>query len=187
MIDIVKIIDLHTFALKQAIEQASIEQRKSLVKALFSFYEKLPDFYVFIEKNYQITVNKTQLFDDIDHEFLIHYQQKIQRSNAAIDEYADDYEELDEIEVICLDAFSMMVSNQHKSQALVALLSAVIEVLDYYQNFSDQPKYWNVILEKEVLFQEQIMNDISTHITFDAAIYSDHYQNIEFTDLDGIS
>ena len=49
MIDIVKIIDLHTFALKQAIEQASIEQRKSLVKALFSFYEKLPHFYVSIE------------------------------------------------------------------------------------------------------------------------------------------
>ncbi|KAF1025372.1 MAG: hypothetical protein GAK29_01986 [Acinetobacter bereziniae] len=45
MMDIVKIIDLHIFALKQA-----IEQRKSLVKAIFSFYEKLPDFYVFIEK-----------------------------------------------------------------------------------------------------------------------------------------
>ncbi|WP_252509445.1 hypothetical protein [Acinetobacter bereziniae] len=50
MIDIVKIIDLHTFALKQAIEQASIKQRKSLVKALFSFYEKLPHFHVSIEK-----------------------------------------------------------------------------------------------------------------------------------------
>ncbi|WP_336932457.1 hypothetical protein [Acinetobacter bereziniae] len=186
MIDIVKIIDLHTFALKQAIEQASIEQRKSLVKALFSFYEKLSHFYVSIEKNYQITINKSQLFNDIDHELLIHYQQKIQRSNSAIDEYADDYEELDEIEVICLDAFAMMVSNQHKSQALVALLSGVIEVLDYYQNFSDQPEYWNAILEKEVLFQEQIMNDISTHITFDATIYAHRYQNIEFPDLDGI-
>ncbi|WP_287912569.1 hypothetical protein [Acinetobacter sp.] len=50
MIDIVKIIDLHTFALKQSIEQASIEQRKSLVKAIFSFYEKLPLFYFYIEK-----------------------------------------------------------------------------------------------------------------------------------------
>ncbi|WP_252509444.1 hypothetical protein [Acinetobacter bereziniae] len=117
---------------------------------------------------------------------MIHYQQKIQRSNAAIDEYVDDYEELDEIEVICLDAFAMMVSKQDKSQALVALLSGVIELLDYYQNFSDQPKYWNAILEKEVLFQEQIMNDISTHITFDVSIYAHRYQNIEFPDLDGI-
>ncbi|KAF5294565.1 hypothetical protein FQR65_LT19972 [Abscondita terminalis] len=83
-------------------------------------------------------------------------------------------------------AFAMMVSKQDKSQALVALLSGVIELLDYYQNFSDQPEYWNAILEKEVLFQEQIMNDISTHITFDVAIYAHRYQNIEFPDLDGI-
>ncbi|MBJ9951734.1 MULTISPECIES: hypothetical protein [unclassified Acinetobacter] len=186
MIDIVKIIDLHTFALKQSIEQASIEQRKSLVKAIFSFYEKLPLFYFYIEKNYKITINKSQLFDDIDHELLIDYQQKIQRSNAVIDEYTDDYETLDEIEVICLDAFAMMVAKQSKSQALVALFSAVIEVLDYYQNFSDQPEYWNAILEKEVLFQEQIIHDISSHIIFDSAIYTSQYQNIEFKCLDEI-
>ncbi len=30
------------------------------------------------------------------------------------------------------------------------------------------------------------MNDISTHITFDVAIYAHRYQNIEFPDLDGI-
>jgi hypothetical protein len=184
--DIVKIIDLHVFALKQAVEHASIEQRKSLVKAIFSFYEKLPHFYIYLEKNYQIKIDKTQLFHDIDHELLIDYQQKIQRSNAAIDEYAEDYQELDEVEVICLDAFSMMVSNQHKSQALVALFSAVIEVLDYYQNFSDQSMYWNAVLEKEILFQEQIIRDISTHIIFDTTIYANHYQNIAFTDWDEI-
>ncbi|MFW1851009.1 hypothetical protein ACG9XR_10615 [Acinetobacter guillouiae] len=107
--DIVKIIDQHSFALRQAIEQASLEQRKSLVKAVFAFYEKLPNFQSAIEQNYQIKIDKKQLFQDIDQENLIDYQKRIRQSNACVDEYADDYEELAAIEVISLDAFFLMV------------------------------------------------------------------------------
>lgn len=75
--DILKVIDQHSFALRQAIEQASLEQRKSLVKAIFAFYEKLPNFQSSIEQNYQIKIDKKQLFHDIDQENLIDYQKRI--------------------------------------------------------------------------------------------------------------
>ncbi|MDN5490869.1 MAG: hypothetical protein L0G57_11040 [Acinetobacter sp.] len=182
--DIVKIIDQHSFALRQAIEQASLEQRKSLVKAVFAFFEKLPTFQSAIEQNYQIKIDKKQLFHDIDQENLIDYQKQIRQLNALVDEYADDYEELAAIEVISLDAFFLMVSNQNKSQHLVALFNAMIEVLDYYENFSENSIYWNEVLEKEILLQEQIIKQIATHIIFDESIYCVHYQTIEFPDLD---
>lgn len=60
--DIVKIIDQHSFALRQAIERASLEQRKSLVKAVFAFYEKLPTFQSAIQQNYQIKIDKNNYF-----------------------------------------------------------------------------------------------------------------------------
>lgn len=182
--NIVQIIDQHTFALKHAIEQASLMQRKSLVKAVFGFYEKLPHFYQTIEQYYHIHIENNQLLKDIDQENLALYQNQIKLANAEVDEYSDDYEELEAIQIIALDAFSMVVSNQNKSKNLLALLSSVIEVLDYYENFSDDPAYWNQVLEQEIIFQKQIMNEISENVIVDESIYVQRYQSIEFADLD---
>ena len=182
--NIVQIIDQHTFALKHAIEQASLTQRKSLVKAVFGFYQKLPHFYQTLEQCYHIHIDNNQLFKDIDQENLAFYQGQIKLANAEIDEYSDDYEALEAIQVITLDAFLMMVSNQNKSKNLLALLSGIIEVLDYYENFSDDPTYWNQVLEQEIIFQKQIMNEISENVIVDESIYAQRYQSIEFADLD---
>lgn len=182
--NIVQIIDQHTFALKRAIELASVAQRKSLVIAIYGFYQRLPHFENIIERHYQIRIDNKKLFKDIEQENLTHYQSQIKQANAAIDEYADDYEELEATQIIALDAFSMIVSNQNKSNNLVALFSSVIEVLDYYENFSEDPAFWNQILEQEITFQKQIMNEISENVIVDESIYAQRYQHIEFPDLD---
>ena len=182
--NIVQIIDQHTFALKRAIEQASLIQRKSLVIAIFGFYQRLPHFESIIERHYQIRIDNKQLLKDIELENLSVYQSQIKQANASVDEYAEDYEELEATQMIALDAFSMMVSNQKNSKNLVALFSGIIEVLDYYENFSEDSAYWHQILEQEITFQKQIMNEISENVIVDESIYVQRYQAIEFPDLD---
>ena len=182
--NIVNIIDQHTFALKHAVAQASIQQRKSLVKAIFNFYAKLPDFEKVIAEHYQIHINQTQLFDDIEQDNLSTYQQQIQQANASMDEYADDYEEQEALVVNALDAFALMVADQGKAQALVALFSMIIELLDYYANFADNTADWQLLLEKEIIFQQQIFRQIAEKCLFDSSVYCVQYQNVEFTVLD---
>ena len=182
--NIVQIIDQHTFALKRAIEQVSLIQRKSLVIAIFGFYQRIPHFENIIERHYQIRIDNKQLFKDIELENLSAYQSQIKQANANIDEYAEDYEESEATQMIVLDAFSMMVLNQKDSKKLLALFSGMIELLDYYENFSEDPAFWHQILEQEIIFQEKIMNEISEHIIFDDSIYTKRYQHIEFPDLD---
>ena len=182
--NIVNIIDQHTFALKHAVAQASIQQRKSLVKAIFNFYAKLPDFEKVIAEHYQIHINQTQLFDDIEQDNLSTYWQQIQQANASIDEYADDYEEQEALVVNALDAFALMVADQAKVQALVALFSMIIELLDYYANFADNATDWQLLLEKEIAFQQQIFRQIAEKCLFDSSVYCVQYQNVEFTVLD---
>ena len=182
--NIVNIIDQHTFALKHAVAQASIQQRKSLIKAIFNFYAKLPDFEKVIAEHYQIHINQTQLFDDIEQDNLSTYWQQIQQANASIDEYADDYEEQEALVVNALDAFALMVADQAKVQALVALFSMIIELLDYYANFADNATDWQLLLEKEIAFQQQIFRQIAEKCLFDSSVYCVQYQNVEFTVLD---
>ena len=182
--NIVNIIDQHTFALKHAVAQASIQQRKSLIKAIFNFYAKLPDFEKVIAEHYQIHINQTQLFDDIEQDNLSTYWQQIQQANASIDEYADDYEEQEALVVNALDAFALMVADQAKVQALVALFSMIIELLDYYANFADNAADWQLLLEKEIIFQQQIFRQIAEKCLFDSSIYCVQYQNVEFAVLD---
>ena len=54
----------------------------------------------------------------------------------------------------------------------------------YYENFSEDSAYWHQILEQEITFQKQIMNEISENVIVDESIYIQRYQAIEFPDLD---
>lgn len=185
--NIVQIINQHHFALKRAIEQSSVQQRKSLVAAIFSFYLKLPYFKETVEKHYQIKLDQQQILVDIAQNKLSDYQAKIQQANALVDEYANDpehgYEELEALETMSLDGFFMLLSDQHDAQNLIGLFSSIIEVLDYYENFSDDPSYWNGVLAQEIAFQEKMMLEITSEKIFDESTYRERYQEIHFTDL----
>ena len=86
--------------------------------------------------------------------------------------------------VNALDAFALMVADQGKAQALVALFSMIIELLDYYANFADNAADWQLLLEKEIIFQQQIFGQIAEKCLFDSSIYCVQYQNVEFAVLD---
>ncbi|MDR2234943.1 MAG: hypothetical protein LBE92_02360 [Chryseobacterium sp.] len=176
--DIVKHIAKHTEDLRNGFTDSSPEQRKSLVTAVLRFYFLLDDFDGIIARYINISLEKEQLIADINRENTRHYQEANEKSLAETDEYADDYEEPDPIELFVLDAFSNAVSDLNKVENIVGLLIGVIDTLDYYENFSDHPEFWNEILEKEVRFQNEISSDIKSQKIFDPMMYHERYHKI---------
>lgn len=181
--DIVKHIKQHTKNVQNGLILALPEQRQNLKITALGFYMLLPDFEKVISKYIKIDIDKNQLISDIKNEHIAYYQREIEKSNAEIDVYSDDYEEPEQIEIFILGAFDHIVSDTNDTKNLVGLLIGIIDTLDYYENFSDKPKYWNDLLEKEVAFQNEILNNIKSQEVFDTSIYQKRYNKVEFTSL----
>jgi len=181
--DIVKHINQHTETLQNRLTTASPEQRQNLKVATLGFYFLLPDFEEIISKYIKVDIDKTQLASDISIGNIKNHQKASEKSNAEIDVYADNYEEPEQIEIIILEAFENAVSDIENTGGLLGLFIGIIDTLDYYENFSDEPEYWNELLEKELAFQNKIMNMLKTQELFGTSIYQKRYAKVEFSKL----
>lgn len=181
--DIVKYIKQHTENLQNGIIATSSEQRQNLKIVALSFYFLLPDFAETIRKYIKIDFDKKQFINDISNGNVETYQKESEKSNNEIDVYADDYEEAEQTEIFILDAFDCAISDTKNTESLVGLFVGIIDTLDYYENFSDEPEYWNDLLEKEVAFQNEMLNKIKSQELFDNSIYQKRYNNVEFAEL----
>ncbi len=181
--DIVKHIKQHTENLQNGLIATSSEQRQNLKVAALGFYALLPDFEEVVRKYIKIYFDNKQLISDIKNENVENYRKACDKSNAEIDPYSDDFEELEQIEIFILGAFENLVSETENIGSLVGLFIGIIDTLDYYENFSDQPEYWNDLLEKEVAFQNEILTTLKTKGTFNTSIYQKRYGDVEFIDL----
>jgi hypothetical protein len=181
--DIVKQIDQHTKNLVDGLVSSSLEQRKSLAISILGFYYQLPKFEETIHKYIGIKVKRNQLFLDIINGHIENYLETIEKSNVAIDVYADTYEEPEPIEIFMLDAFASGTSDLKFTTKIVALFIGIIDTLDYYENFSDRPEFWNNLLEKEVEFQKEVLIQLGSKQAFDASMYQKRYKNVNFDEL----
>lgn len=181
--DIVKHIKRHCENLQIELSKSSTEHRKSLKLATLGFYFLLPNFEEVIKKYIKIDMDRQQLISDIKNKNVENYQKAIEKSNAETDEYSDDFEEAEPIEIFILDAFANATSNLADLNSLEGLFTGIIDTLDYYENFSDNPEYWNNCLEKEVAFQTEILSMIKTQHTFDTSIYQKRYNDVEFNKI----
>lgn len=77
-----------------------MEQRKSLAISILGFYSQLPNFEGTIHKYIGIKVKRHQLISDINNGHIQNYQKSIEKSNADIDVYADNYEVPEPIEIL---------------------------------------------------------------------------------------
>lgn len=181
--DIVKQIDQNTKSLVDGLVSSSLEQRKNLAISILGFYYQLPKFEETIHKYIGIKVKRNQLFLDINNGHIENYLQTIEKSNADIDVYADNYEEPEPIEIFILDAFASGTSDLKFTTKIVALFIGIIDTLDYYENFSDRPEFWNNLLEKEVEFQKEVLIQLGSKQAFDASMYQKRYKNVNFDEL----
>ena len=178
--DIVKHIKQHTEKLQNRLVETSPEQRQNLKVIALGFYALLPDFEEAISKYIKMDVNEKQLISDIKNGNVDNYRKAFEKSYAETDPYLDDFEELEQIEIFILDAFENLVSETNNTESLVGLFIGIIDTLDYYENFSENPEYWNDLLEKEITFQNEILATLKTKVTIDTSIYQKRYENVEF-------
>ena len=181
--DIVKQIDQHTKSLNDGLVSSSLEQRKSLAISILGFYFQLSKFRETIHKYIGIKVKSNQLIADINKGNIENYQEAIEKSNADVDVYADNYEEPEPIEIFMLDAFDSATSDLKFTTRIVALFIGIIDALDYYENFSDRSEFWNNLLEKELEFQNDILIQLGLKQAFDASMYQNRYENVDFDEL----
>lgn len=181
--DIVKHIKQHNENLQSGLIATSPEQRQSLKVTTLGFYALLPDFEEVVRKYTKIDIDNKQLIYNIKNENVENYRKACFNSSAEIDPYSDDFEELEQIEIFILDAFENLVSETENLESLIGLFIGIIDTLDYYENFSDNPEYWNDLLEKEVEFQDEILNSLKMNGTFDTSIYEKRYENVDFSEL----
>ena len=181
--DIVKQIDQHTKSLVDGLVRSSLEQRKSLAISILGFYFQLPNFKETIYKYIRIRIKKQQLISDINNGLVQNYQEAIEKSNADADVYVDNYEEPEPIEIFILDAFASGTSDLKFTTKIVALFIGIIDTLDYYENFSDRPEFWNNLLEKEVEFQKEVLIQLGSKQAFDASMYQKRYKDVNFDEL----
>ncbi|TJZ61510.1 hypothetical protein FAZ15_09985 [Sphingobacterium olei] len=71
-----------------------------------------------IEQSIKYPIDKEKLIDDLIKESTSSYQEIMEKSTADVDEYVDDYEELEQIPIFILDA----VSNPQLLQISIIML-----------------------------------------------------------------
>lgn len=178
--DITKIITQHTNFLNETLNSFSLDQRKDLIKTLLHFYFLLPDFEKTIEYHLKINIEKNDLIFKIENNELDDYRKANQKSIEDLDPYDENYEEIEEIETNILDAFSFSISDLNNSDYATRLFIGIINILDYYENFSDDPKYWNNLLELEINFQKTILLELISGTAININIYHERYKDVIF-------
>ncbi|TDQ79466.1 hypothetical protein [Sphingobacterium yanglingense] len=179
--DIVKHITTHTERLRADLAQASSEQLQGIRTMTLRFFFLLPDFEGIVRQYINIEINREQLLADIDSDTLEYYQQAIEVSNAQVDVYADDYEELEQLELFVLNAFEYATTGSNPMDAAVNLLLEIIDTLDYYENFSENPEYWNKLLEEEIAFQNELLEQVKANERIPMDSYDQRYRKVPFT------
>lgn len=76
------------------------------------------------------------------------------------------------------------MADNNKKESVVALFLGIIDTLDHYENFSEEPEYWNQLLEEEIVFQSELLTLLQSKVQLNTSIYEDRYKMVEFPDLE---
>jgi hypothetical protein len=168
----------HCAFLQTQLSNKSETEKQTLRLTLLNFCFLIPNFEKLVAQHISITLNKTEFVSDIIQNNMESYRSAVTKAEEAIDEYTEDYEELDTIEILTLSMFDAILL-EDSSQSVFQLFNGIIELLDYYQQFSDRPNYWNTILAEELQRQKELL---ATPVV-DANYYTEVYKNISFETL----
>lgn len=175
--EILDIYRNHCDTLKNKIENRTENEIIDLILTVSKFYFNLP-FEDIIKKHILIDINQDEFLNDLKANNLSYYRDANQKSLEEINEYDPEYEEIDQIELSVLSGFSDMI-NENKKESLFRLFDGVITVLDYYEQFSERPQYWNKILEKELCSQIKLLETKKINLKH----YTEKYKKDEFEEL----
>ncbi len=175
--EILDIFSEHCNLLTQKINKKSENEIVKFIETVVKFYFNF-NFENVIKKHIFIDINKKTFLEDLQTDNLSFYRVSTQKVLDEIDEYDDEPEEIDELELLLLNAWDYMLI-ENKKEALFGLFEQIINILDYYEQFSERLKYWNAILEKELSNQLELLNQNKIDLNY----YMTKYNGIEFDQI----
>ncbi|WP_157956046.1 hypothetical protein [Flavobacterium kingsejongi] len=181
--DAAALINEHTKMVQQGLLSVSAEQRKNLTNTLLGFYFLLPGFEQTLRDYLKINIDKQNLINDIKNDRLEKYRSAIEKCHATFDEYADDFQEVDRIDILIIEAFSNAISDLKNAANTLGLFIGIIDILDYYEAFSDNPEYWNNLLENEISYQRELLAGLKTNENLNSLGYPERYETVLFDTL----
>ena len=146
----------HCDFLKKIIKTKTEKQKREITTTLIEFCFLLPNFEKIIKKHILIDLEKAQLIKNYNEDDLSFYRISSKKAFDAIDEYSDDYEEIESLDLLILNMFENLLI-EDKNTCIFNLFNGIIEILDYYEQFSERSEYWNKLLDKELLRQRALL------------------------------
>ncbi len=180
MFDIVSIISKHTALLENNLKELYPLQNKRIAFAFAQFYFLLPDVTECLENRLGIRTTKDQFIKDLENNTIWYIKEALEKYDAETDEYADDFVELEPMEVNILSGLENCIYSLEKPQNVISNFLLIIDIIDYYENFSDKPEYWNRLLEEEIQIQREITERMANGEIPEENLYYERYKNVDF-------
>jgi hypothetical protein len=183
MFDIVSIISKHTAFLENNLKELNPNQRKSIGSAFAQFYFLLPKTTECIDHYLKIKITKKKFLEDLENDNLYYFKEAVKKYDTETDPYADDFEELEPMEVNIISGLENCANALEKTEFAVYNFLLLIDILDYCENFSENPKYWNNLLKEEIDFQQRIVGQVSKGEIMDEKAYLERYREVPFDEI----
>ncbi|PCE62529.1 hypothetical protein [Sediminicola luteus] len=169
--DFLKEYNKHQSYLKEHINLQSERQKKEIVVALIHFCFILPSFKGLVKEHIGREVQLDRFLDDFEAQNLDEYTVASAKALGDEDPYADDFKEWDPLDLLVLNMFDYLLI-EDRTQCVLRILNGVIELLDYYHQFSDRPQYWSHLLQTELLRQKEILKSEKVRYDLYTKVYS---------------
>lgn len=183
MFDIVAIISKHRSFLEDQLKQLNPNQIKAISKAFIRFYFLLPETAACAAHHLKIKIEENQLLTHLENDTLQYFKEALKKYDLETDEYADEFVELEPLEVNILSGIENCVYSLEKPQNVISNFLLIIDILDYYENFSEKSEQWNKLLEEEVQFQKEITERIVHGEIPEENSYYERYKNVSFDEI----
>ncbi|KAF2509087.1 hypothetical protein [Flavobacterium foetidum] len=183
MFDIVSVISKHTAFLEDNLKALNPNQKKSIGCAFAKFYFLLPNVSECLEEHLKIKITEEQFINDFKNNNLQYFRNLLKNYDAETDPYSEDFVELEPMEINILSGLENCAFCLEEPQINMSNFLLVIDILDYYEDFSDNPEYWNKLLEEEIQFQKEIAERLSNGENLDENIYYERYKNVPFDEI----
>lgn len=183
MFDIVSVISKHTIFLETQLKQIKANQGKNIAIVFAQFYFLLPDVTECLEEHLNVKITKEQFIDDLENDNLQYLKEALQKYDNDTNPYSEDFVELEPMEINILSGLENCIYNTEKPQNATSNFLLIIDILDYYENFSDKPEYWNRLLEEEIQFQKEIAEKLSNGENLNENVYFERYKNVSFDEI----
>ena len=168
----------HCASIEASIVLRTEQYKEAIIIAIIDFCFLLPTFIPTVKEHIGVSLEARQFRNDFKFKLLEAYKLASQKAMEAMDPYTDDYEEIEAYDLLLLNLFDALLM-EDSTHTILNLFNGIIELLDYYVQFSERPDYWNRLLGEELLRQIEVLNAKQLSADF----YTQAYKTVVFEKL----